>query len=145
MDKNLKVSKSIEINAPSQKVWEVLTNPEHIKMYLFGTTTTTDWQEGSPILFEGEYNGTVYQDKGNVLKNIPYSLLQYNYWSSFSGVEDKEENYFVVSYKIEQKKDKKIEFSWLQEGFATPEAMEHANNSLQAILEQIKKIAENPD
>ena len=41
MDLNLKVSANIEINTPTNKIWDVLTNPEKIKIYLFGTETIT--------------------------------------------------------------------------------------------------------
>ncbi|HHB51488.1 MAG TPA: SRPBCC domain-containing protein, partial [Saprospiraceae bacterium] len=37
MDKDLKVSKSITINATAEQVWDALVNPEKIKKYLFGT------------------------------------------------------------------------------------------------------------
>lgn len=67
MNKNLMVSKSIEINSAAENVWEVLTNPEKIKVYLFGTQTISDWKVGSPIIFQGEYEGHRYKDKGNVL------------------------------------------------------------------------------
>ena len=57
MNRNLKVSKSIEVNSNAKKVWDALTNPGKIKVYLFGTETITDWQIGSPIIFQGEYEG----------------------------------------------------------------------------------------
>ena len=107
MNKDLKVYKRIEINASAEKVWGVFTNPEKIKMYLYGTQTTASWKVGTPIIFKGEYNGISYQDKGNVLQNTPLELLQYNYWSSFTGLEDKEENNFIVSYIIEKVTEKK--------------------------------------
>ncbi len=36
-----------------------MTNPEKIKIYLFGTETGTDWKIGSSIIFKGEYDGQV--------------------------------------------------------------------------------------
>ena len=79
MDLNLKVSANIEINTPTNKIWDVLTNPEKIKIYLFGTETITDWKVGSNIIFKGEYKGNKYQDKGVVLENKPNQLLSYSY------------------------------------------------------------------
>ena len=46
---------TITINAPGSKVWEALTNPDLIKQYLFGTKVITDWQVGSPIIYEGQW------------------------------------------------------------------------------------------
>ncbi len=57
MNRNLKVSKSIEVNSNAKKVWDALTNPGKIKVYLFGTETITDWHICSPIIFQGEYEG----------------------------------------------------------------------------------------
>jgi uncharacterized protein YndB with AHSA1/START domain len=37
MDKNLIARASISIDAPSEKVWNALVNPEAIKQYMFGT------------------------------------------------------------------------------------------------------------
>jgi len=51
MNKNLRVSKSIAINSTAGEVWDALTKPEKIKVYLFGTETITDWKVGSPIVF----------------------------------------------------------------------------------------------
>lgn len=57
MNKELTVKTSIEINADKAKVWDALTNPEKIKVYLFGTETLTDWKTGSEIIFQDEYQG----------------------------------------------------------------------------------------
>jgi uncharacterized protein YndB with AHSA1/START domain len=142
MNKNLKVSKSIEISASLEAVWDALTNPEKIKVYLFGTETVTDWKVGSPILFQGEYEGHTYKDKGNVLENKANELLKYNYWSGFSGLEDSPENYCIVTYKIDVVSDKSLVFNWIQEGFATEQAQGHTEKALPSMLEQIKIVAE---
>ena len=52
---NLVVSQSVTVNASPESLWEVLTDPEKIKIYLFGTETITDWNVGSPISFQGNY------------------------------------------------------------------------------------------
>ena len=145
MDKDLQVAKSIEIDATPAQVWEALTNPKMIKVYLFGTQTTTDWHVGSPILFEGEYNGQTYRDKGVVLKSIPNNILQYSYWSAFSGLEDKPENYSEVTYKIDSISVSQVRFTWKQVGFASKENCEHSERGLGAMLEQIKNLVETKD
>ena len=58
----------IEINASKENVWHALTDPEMIKQYLFGTTVTTDWKVGSPITYQGEWEGKKYEDKGKILE-----------------------------------------------------------------------------
>lgn len=142
MDKNLIASKNINILSTPEKVWDVLINPEKIKKYLFGTEVLTDWHVGSPIIFQGAYNGKQYKDKGNVIENKKNELLKYNYWSGFSGLEDRPENYSLVTYKIERLNDKTINFTWHQQGFSSEEGKCHAEEGLKTMLEQIKKLAE---
>ena len=142
MNRNLSVSKSIEINAHAENVWDALTNPEKISVYLFGTETITDWKVGSPIVFQGEYEGHKYKDKGNVLENKLNELLKYDYWSGFSGLEDKPENYSIVTYEIEKSDNDRVLFTWTQEGFANEQGQQHSENGLYGMLEQIKKLVE---
>lgn len=142
MNKNLRVSKSIEINSSAEKIWEALTNPEKIKIYLFGTETITDWKIGSSIVFQGEYEGQKYKDKGNVIENIANETLKYDYWSGFSGLEDRPENYSIVTYHIEKISDNRMKFTWTQKGFANEEGQQHSENGLYGMLEQIKKLVE---
>ena len=57
MNKNLKISGSIAINANAGKVWDVLTNPDKIKIYPGGPETITDWKVGSPVIWQGDPGG----------------------------------------------------------------------------------------
>ncbi len=142
MDRSLIASGSIHINSTSERIWDVLTNPEKIKTYLFGTEVKTDWKKGNPITFSGEYNGHTYEDKGNVVEHIPNESLSYSYWSGFSGLEDKPENYSLVSLSITKFDNNTCEFTWHQQGFASQEGQSHTQEGLKTILEQIKNLAE---
>jgi uncharacterized protein YndB with AHSA1/START domain len=55
MDKELIARASVTISVPSEKVWDALVNPEAIKQYMFGTNVVSDWREGSPISWRGEW------------------------------------------------------------------------------------------
>jgi len=143
MNKDLQVSKSVNIKSSKANVWNAMTNPEIIKQYLHGTQTTTDWKVGSPIKFEGEYNGQTYNDKGNVLINEEHKLLKYDYWSGFSGLADNPENYCYVTYQIKELSTNEVELTWTQQGFASEEGKCHTENGLGAMLDQIKQIVEN--
>ena len=123
-------------------VWNAMTDPEKIKVYLFGTKTTTDWQVGSPILFEGEYKGKQYNDKGNVLECVPFEKIKYNYWSGFSGLEDVPENYQMITYSIEKISEGNVKLTWFQEGFASQEGYEHTEKNLFQMLQAIKELVE---
>jgi len=142
MPSALQVSSSIVINATANSIWDTLTNPTKIKQFLYGTDTETDWKVGSPIKFTGNYNGTAYHDKGNVLENEPNKLLKYSYWSSMSGIEDKLENYFIVSYILEKINENSTKFTWLQTNMASEQSVEHTEKGMPAMLAEIKKISE---
>ena len=141
MRQDLIVSQSVDVKASPEQVWDALTNPEIIKQYLFGTEIITDWKVGSEIVFQGEYEGHQYRDKGIVRQNIPNKLLSYSYWSGFSGLEDKPENYSLITYTVE-KDTNSTKFTWTQKGFASEEGYQHSNSGMEAFLQQIKEIIE---
>ncbi|OGU68105.1 MAG: hypothetical protein A2279_04185 [Stygiobacter sp. RIFOXYA12_FULL_38_9] len=139
---DFEVSSSIEINATLERVWKGLTDPSIIKDYLFGTETVTDWKVGSEIVFQGEWEGKQYRDKGVILQIIPNELISYSYWSGFSGIEDKPENYSTVTYKIEPISDDRTKFTWVQKGFASEQNYEHSNSGMEEFLKGIKAVIE---
>jgi uncharacterized protein YndB with AHSA1/START domain len=141
MNKALTITQSIEINANKTKVWDALTNPEKIKIYLFGTKTLTDWKAGSDIIFEGEYQGQQYKDKGIIIDIKTNELLQYSYWSSFLGLEDKPENYSLVTYQLETYNSNTL-LTLTQKGFANEQAQQHSQAAWTNVLQQIKQMTE---
>lgn len=141
MNKELIVTTSIEINADKAKVWDALTNPEKIKGYLFGTKTLSDWKAGSEIIFQGEYQGHQYKDKGKILDIRKEELLRYSYWSGFTGLEDKPENYSLVAYKLDTTNGKTL-LTLTQTGFSDEQAQQHSQAAWTNVLQQIKQMTE---
>jgi uncharacterized protein YndB with AHSA1/START domain len=142
MNHDLIVSKSININAGASKVWEALTTPEIIKEYLYGTETFTDWNVGSEIIFQGEYQEQKYRDKGTILENVPNERLSYSYWSGFSGLPDSLGNYSVVTYELSPINPNQTRFTWTQKGFANEELFKHSENGMDAFLQGFKNVVE---
>ncbi len=142
MNLDLVVSGSIVINADLARVWDVLTNPVLIKEYLFGTETITDWKVGNGIIFQGEWEGHTYKDKGVVRENMLHKRISYSYWSSFYGTEDKPENYSLVIYELSAVDATHTNFTWTNKGFLNEERQKHSQDGMQAFMEQIKTIAE---
>ena len=142
MNHELSVSQSVIVNADAKKVWEALTIPSIIKDYLYGTDTVTDWKVGSPIIFQGEYNGQKYKDKGTILEFKPMETISYSYWSGFSGLEDKPENYSIVTYTVKPIDAKTTEFTWTQKGFGSEEGYNHSKAGMTDFLNGIKVIME---
>jgi len=67
---------SIEIKAPPEKVWEVLTEPEYTKQYMFGCNAESDWRVGSPLLWRGAQDGKVYVE-GKIVAIEPAKKLSF--------------------------------------------------------------------
>lgn len=135
------INKEIAINANPAQVWKALVTPELIKQYLFGTDTISDWKEGSPVEFRGNYEGTSYADKGIILNCQQKKTLKYSYLSSFSNLEDKPENYSILTFTL-TKTDNLTTLRLIQENILNEESAEHSAKSWEMVLEQLKNVAE---
>jgi len=98
----------VTINAPVAEVWRALTDPELVKQYFFGTNVVSDWKQGSPIFYRGEWEGQAYEDKGTILEIMPNKLLKTNYFSPLSGEKDIPDNYQVISYELVEDGDRTV-------------------------------------
>jgi len=138
---NLSSKTSIDIHAPAEKVWKALTDAAIVKQYFFGTNVHTDWKKGSPIIWEGEWEGKSYQDKGEILDIDPGKYVKYSYWSSMGGTEDKPENYQNVSYNLSEK-DGTTTLTIGQENIKSEEAKKHSEENWQGIFGKMKEMIE---
>jgi len=129
------------IHAQIDKVWDGLTLPELVKQYFFGTQLDTSWKPGSPIFFRGAWEGTPYEDKGTVLKYERGKMLQYDYLSSFSDLEDRPENYQIITYRIKSKGNSTV-LSISQRNIDTLEKKVHAVGSWTLLANELKKLME---
>lgn len=131
---------SVVVKAPVAKAWEALTNPEKIKKYMFGTNVLSDWKEGSSIVWQGEWQGKKYEDKGMILQLKPERRLQYTHYSPTSGA-DVPENYHTVTVELsEQNGGVLVELS--QDNNPTPAAREHSEKNWAMMLGEMKKFLE---
>ncbi|MBX4258620.1 SRPBCC domain-containing protein [Clostridium estertheticum] len=141
MSKGLVAKEEIEISADVSKVWDALINPELIKRYLFGTQAISDWKIGSTIIFRGEWEGNAYEDKGLILKLDVNKIFQYAYWTSFSELEDKPENYVNITYELIER-DRKTILTITQDKIETEEASDMTSKNWKVVLKGIKEIVE---
>jgi uncharacterized protein YndB with AHSA1/START domain len=144
MKSNITGTAEITVNAPISKVWDALTKPEIIKQYFFGTDIITDWKVGCPITFKGIWQGKSYSDKGTVLAFEPKKLISYSYWSSMSGIEDKPENYVIVTYKLSEDNDK-TRVSITQQNIPDEKMKEHSEQNWNKVLHDLKDLLEKPE
>ncbi len=141
MKNDLVVRKTVKINADASKVWNAITNPKMIKKYLFGTKVNTDRKVGSEIIFQGNWQGKKFMDKGVIEKFEIEKLFQYTYWSVFSGLEDKKENYSLVTFELSGD-DKITKLTVSQKGFADKTSQEHSDKGWSMVMQKIKELVE---
>ncbi|MEW6144428.1 MAG: SRPBCC domain-containing protein [Thermodesulfobacteriota bacterium] len=90
------VKRSLEIKAPASRVWEVLTDPEHTKKYMFGCEVISDWTPGSPLIWKGAADGIVYV-KGNLVRLEKEWLFEFTVFDPNAGLDDIPANYSTVT------------------------------------------------
>ena len=85
MGKGLVATAVTTIQAPRERVWGALIDPEQIKQYMFGANVISEWRVGSPIVWRGEWKGKPYEDRGEVLRIDRNERLEYSHWSPKAG------------------------------------------------------------
>ncbi len=144
MSRGFEAIKTVTIHASKRDVWNVLTNPDKVKEYMHGTEMSTDWKEGGPIFWRGEWKGRPYEDKGTVLAVEPQKLLSYTHWSPMGGSEDKPENYHTVTYALSGE-DGETTLTLTQDNNPTQEEAEKmANQNWGPVMDGLKAVAEKP-
>jgi uncharacterized protein YndB with AHSA1/START domain len=105
----MKVKKTITLNAEVAKVWEALTKPEWTKKYMFGTEVISDWKVGSPILWKGTLQGEgKILVKGSIEKIEAGKLLQFTTFDPNAKYTDVPSNYVQATYELTPKLGKTV-------------------------------------
>jgi uncharacterized protein YndB with AHSA1/START domain len=130
-----------EIEAPAERVWEALTDPDEIEKYMFGSRVVTDWHPGSSITWKGVYEGKAYEDKGEILEVVPKRRLRVTHFSPLSGADDVPENYHTLTYELEGD-DGHTHVSLSQDNNPSPEAAEHSRENWERMLSGLKAVVE---
>jgi len=134
------------VKAPPSAVWKALTTPSTLKQFFFGSDVSTDWQVGSPIRFKGNWKGKPYEDKGNIQTFDRDKRLAFTHWSPLSGMEDRLENYHVVSFDLRPANGgTEVVLTQTNQNDAeplTPENRQEYAKNWTMVLEGLKKAAE---
>jgi uncharacterized protein YndB with AHSA1/START domain len=144
--KELTVRESIEIEAPMAKVWEVLTQPEYTRQYMFGCEAVTDWKVGSSLDWQGTYEGkTMTFVSGKIISIEPGQSLVYTTFDPNANYKDLPENHVRVTYRLTPKgKGVLLEIS--QGDFSKVENAEKRYTETASgwpmVLQNVKAIAE---
>jgi uncharacterized protein YndB with AHSA1/START domain len=132
----------VKIKAPLQKVWDILTKPEFVKQWQYGSELVTDWKVGSDIRFKTEWEGKTYEQWGKVLDFRQNEIIKYSLFAPRPDLEDKPENYFEMSYVLTiDNEQTKLEI--IQEDNRPGAVQEEPQGEENPILQGLKLIAEN--
>ena len=95
---------TVKIAAPARKVWLALTVPHLVKQWQYGADLLTTWEVGTPVVFRNEWDGKVFEQKGNVLEFLPESRLKYSLFFPRSDLQDTPEHSFFMTYELTESK-----------------------------------------
>lgn len=149
MENRLFVKNTINIEASAADVWDALTNPGQTKKYMFGCETVSDWNKGSTLLWQGNYEGKdMVFVKGEIIDIKPGKFLAYTVIDPNSAIDDIPENYLTVTYELIQEEDHTIlnvtqgDFSKVADGQKRYEDAFNKGEGWNPILVQIKALLE---
>ncbi|HEX8546887.1 MAG TPA: SRPBCC domain-containing protein [Cytophagaceae bacterium] len=77
---------TIVINASAQRVWDILTKPELVKLWQYGSELQTTWAAGSAIRFKTEWESKIFEQWGTVLDIIPNESIKYSLFAPSQGL-----------------------------------------------------------
>jgi len=133
---------TIHINAPIHKVWDALVVPAIVKQWQFGSDLITDWKIGSSIRFHSVWQGKVYEQWGKVLEVQPNKLVKYSLFAPRPDLQDKPENYFIMSYILTDE-NTHIKLDIIQEDNRPGAVQEKPQGEENPVLQMLKKVAES--
>jgi uncharacterized protein YndB with AHSA1/START domain len=132
---------TIMIHASRERVWDVLTKPELVKLWQYGSDLQTSWKEGTEIRFTTKWEDKVFEQWGKVLEVDPTNFIKYSLFAPRPGLEDRPENYFIMKYVLAEF-DGKTKLEIIQED-NWPNAVQQAPPGEEnAVLQALKKISE---
>ena len=96
---------------------------------------------GSDIKFRTEWEGKVYEQWGKVLEMRPKELVKYNLYAPRPGLEDRPENYFIMTYVLTHQ-DGQTQLKIIQEDNRPNAAQEEPQGEENPVLKSLKELAE---
>jgi uncharacterized protein YndB with AHSA1/START domain len=139
---DLTTTTTITIEASVREVWNAITDPDVIERWFFGVKTETDWKQGSPIVHRGEWQGKPYEDKGEIVRIEPPTLLVHTHWSDVSGRPDRPEHYEEVTWALTERNGS-TDLSVSERNLASEEAKAMSEQSWRTVLDNLRSLLES--
>jgi len=138
------ISKNITINAPVAQVWNAVTDPALMTIWMGGPELQLDvqttWEVGSPVVISG-FHHTRFENKGIVLEYSPGQVVSYNFLSSISGLPDTPENHSIIRFVFEPQGQQTL-LSLTVTNFPTATIYHHLNFYWNTTIVMIRKMIE---
>lgn len=131
----------LDIPAPPDRVWALLTQRGPDPDVMFGSEVISDWTVGSDIRWRGEWQGTRFEDRGEILELEPPRRLLVTHFSPLSGEEDVPENHHRLEFLLEPLGTEATHATVTQGGNADAEAAEHSAANWLQMLEGLARAA----
>lgn len=132
---------TIKINASKQKVWDTITQAKLIKLWQYGSDLLTSWEIGSDIKFRTEWEDKVFEQWGKVLEFKPNEIVKYSLFAPRPDLEDKPENYFIMSYVLTEESGQ-VKLEIIQEDNRPNAVQEEPQGEENPVLKSLKELAE---
>lgn len=138
-----KLSFSIEIQAPKEKVWEALWKDENYRnwtsVFMEGSYAESDWQQGSKIHFLSPDKNGMY---GIIEKLVPYEKMYFLHQGEIKNGQEQDATYgedAIERYDL----DENAGVTSLTASMNAPEEyIGYFANTFPKALEKVKKISE---
>jgi uncharacterized protein YndB with AHSA1/START domain len=132
---------TVTINASLQKVWNMITQPEYVKLWQYGSDLQTTWEVGSAIRFVTAWEDKVFEQWGKVLAFHPAEKLSYSLFAPGPGLEDRPENYFVMNYNLKEQNGQTV-LEIIQDDKRPNAVQEAPQGEENPVLKMLKELAE---
>jgi uncharacterized protein YndB with AHSA1/START domain len=150
MPKELFIHNEITINAPASRVWDLLTNPEQTKKYMFGCEAISYWKPDDPLIWKGEWEGQeMIFVKGYIVRIEPCKHLAYTTIDPNNpNIADIPGNYTTVTYDLIESNGQTLlkvsqgDFATVDDGEKRYKEAYNNGEGWNPILTEIKKLAE---
>ncbi len=102
MKKPMVIKEVITFKSDLKRVWNLVTNPEMTKQYMFGCEVLSDWKIGSPIIWKGktEDGKEVIYVKGEIIEYEKEKKVTFSTFDPNMGITDILTNYVNLTYEV---------------------------------------------